>query len=217
MKIKAIIFDFDGLMFDTEKVWKDYFFEANKVFNVNFTDQDRIKCMGKRELVIRAELKAENPNLDVDAYRDWMGGKVKQHLSEIGADKKKGLDEILNYIKQNNILAGIATGSGKNTILQILNNANVDTSIFKSYVTADMDIKSKPAPDMYLQSCKNLGVKPEEALVLEDSYNGVKAGNAAGCFTIMIPDTLPETEEMRNTANLMLDDLLQVVELLKTK
>ena len=217
MKIKAIIFDFDGLMFDTESVWRDCFFEANKVFNVNFTEADRMNCMGKRESVIRAELKASNPNLDVDAYRDWMVNAVKMHLMNVGANKMKGLDEILSFIKENNILTGIATGSTKSTILQILNNAKIDTKLFRSYVTADMEVKSKPDPEMYLKSCQNLGVKPEETLVLEDSYNGVKAGKAAGCFTIMIPDTLPANEEMKKTANLILDNLNQVVEFLKTK
>lgn len=215
MDIKAIIFDFDGLMFDTEAIWKKYFFEANKVFNVNFSEEDRTRCMGKREIVIREELKKENPNLDVDAYRDWMVTKVKEHISNIGAEKKKGLDVILNYIKENNLRTGIATGSAKQTIMNILSKANIDTKLFDSFVTSDMNVQSKPHPEMYLLSCKNLSILPEQAVVLEDSYNGVKAGAASGCFTIMIPDTLPATKEMEQTANLILNDLNEVVDFLK--
>ena len=71
MKYKALLLDCDGLMFETEKVWQHYFFEANKVFNLNFTEQDRINITGMNEGTIRNKLKNANTNLDVDAYREW--------------------------------------------------------------------------------------------------------------------------------------------------
>ena len=215
-KFKAILFDFDGLMFDTEKVWRDCFFEANKVFNLNFTDEDRMKCMGKREQVIRDELKKEHPYVNVDQYRDWLNFKVKEHINKFGAEKKKGLDNILNYIKQEDLLTGIVSGSSKNTILQILENGKVDESLFSSYVTSDLNLKSKPSPEPFVKCYEDLGVEAKHCVVLEDSYNGVKAGKNAGCFTIMIPDTLAVTEEMEYTADLILNDLDEVVEFLKS-
>lgn len=215
MKYKAIIFDFDGLMFDTEKVWQENIIKANKFFNINFTDDDRIYNFGKPEQEVREYIKSKFPGVNPAEYRNWTKANAVNHFNTIGADSKKGLRELLDFIQNNQILTGIASGSDKNFILNILNKANIDESIFKSFATAELNLKSKPNPDAFLKACADLGVKPQETIVLEDSYNGVRAGHNAGCFTIMIPDTMPVTEEMRKTADLIFDDLNEVITFLK--
>ena len=82
-------------------------------------------------------------------------------------------------------------------------------------MTGERELKAKPAPDFYLQAAKELGVDPKDCVVLEDSYLGVEAGRNAGCFTIMIPDTMPVTEHMEKTANLILKNLNKVIKILK--
>lgn len=215
MKFKAILFDFDGLMFDTEKVWKDYFIKANKIFNTNFTEEDRIQTIGRNEKEIRKKLKETNPSLDVDAYRDWMRENVHFHQKNKKVAAKKGLFDLLKHIKQNDMLSAIVSGSEKIIIENMLNKRNIKLSDFKVMITGDMKITPKPNPDVYLLACKSLGVEPKEAIVLEDSYNGVKAGKNAGCFTIMIPDTMPVNYEMKQTADLILNDLTEVVDFLQ--
>lgn len=215
MKFKAILFDFDGLMFDTEKLWQTYYYKANDVFNVNFTEEDRISIVGKNEETIRKTLKERFPALDADAYRDWLRKEVFYHLRNLSVDAKKGLFELLSFIKNNNMISAIVSGSEKDVIENMLNKANINMNDFKTMITGDMKITPKPNPDVFLLACKNLGIKPEEAIVLEDSYNGVKAGKNAGCFTIMIPDTFPVTDEMKETADLILNDLTEVITLLE--
>lgn len=215
MKFKAILFDFDGLMFDTEKLWQTYYYKANDVFNVNFTEEDRISIVGKNEETIRKTLKAAFPTLDVDEYRDWLRKEVLHHQMNLLVDAKKGLIDLLSFAEKKNIKTAIVSGSEKSVIENVLNKAKININDFQTMVTGDMKVNPKPNPDVYLLACKNLGVKPEEAIVLEDSYNGVKAGQRAGCYTIMIPDTFPVTDEMKETADLILNDLTEVITLLE--
>ena len=215
MKFKAILFDFDGLMFDTEKVWKEYFFKANHVFNANYTEQDRIEIIGRNEQALREVLKGKNPNLDVDAYRDWTREHAHNHIKNQKMDEKKGLINLLEYLKKEKLLTAIVSGSEKQIINSIIEKSEVKNYNFSSYVTGDRKVKAKPNPDVYLKACEELGVKPEEAIVLEDAYLGVIAGKNAGCFTIMVPDTVLPNEEMKQIANLILNDLDEVVEFLK--
>ena len=215
MKYKAILFDFDGLMFDTEKLWQYYNTKANEVFNINFTEENRITIVGKHELEIRNILKDLFPNLNVGEYRNWLREKVYYHQRNLRVESKKGLINLLNYLKNNKFLSAIVSGSEREVINNMLNKSNISQNNFQTMVTGDMKVTPKPNPDVYLLACKNLGIKPEEAIVLEDSYNGVWAGKNAGCFTIMIPDTFPVTDEMIGTADLILNDLNEVVDFLK--
>lgn len=211
MRYKAIIFDFDGLMFDTEKIWKKFFHKGNKKFKVNLIEKDRLELIGKNEEAVRSHMLEKFPTLDVATYRDWIRGHAIHSLLTFGAKKKKGLKEILKFAKSKNLLCGIASGSEKEVITKIMDKAKVDVNIFSTFACGDMKIKPKPNPDVFLKVCKDLGVEPNEAIVLEDSYNGVRAGKRAGCFTIMIPDTAPVTQEMKDTADLILNNLKEAV------
>lgn len=217
MKYKAVLFDFDGLMFETEKLWKEYNNQANIVFNVDFTEEHRNKIVGKHEQEIRKVIKELFPDLDVDAYREWLREKVFYHQWNLPVAPKKGLVELLKFIKQKNLRAAIVSGSETHVIENMLKKNNISSSYFQAMVTGNMQITPKPSPDVYLLACKNLGVKPEEAIVLEDSYNGIKAGKSAGCLSIMIPDTFPVNDEMRDTADLILNDLNEVIDFLQDK
>lgn len=215
MNFKVVIFDFDGLMFDTEKVWKYYFIEANKKFGLNLTEQDRIECMGKNEIDVNKFLKSKYPDVNIEEYRTWHKTSVFNHLNNMGAEAKIGLFNIIEYIKKSNLSAAIVSGSSKSHIITSLQRVGIDYKLFNVIVSADDCIKSKPSPDMYLYAAKKLGLAPEQCVVLEDSYNGVKAAHGAGCFTIMIPDTLPPNKEMEQISNLILKDLNAVVDFLK--
>lgn len=217
MKFKAIIFDFDGLMFDTETIWKKSFEEANKIFSTGFSEEERVKTIGGNESEIRRILRETNPNIDVDGYRDFMQQMSYNTLLNNGAESKSGLFEILAFIKENKIPTAIVSGSERKVINAILGKANIKEEFFSTFVTGDMKITPKPSPDVYFKACEDLNVKPCEAVVLEDSYNGVRSGYNAGCFTIMIPDTMPPTEEMKSKSSLILNDLIEVVEFLKDK
>jgi len=217
MKFKAILFDCDGLMFESERIWQHYFFEANKKFNLNFTEQDRIKFIGKNEKEIREFLKSINPTCNVDEYRDWMRENVARHVDINGIDAKTGLKNLIKFCNDNNIKMAIVSGSRKVRIQKYLKLNDIDESNFGCFVTGESNLKAKPAPDFYLNACNKLNVKSNECLVLEDSYLGVEAGKNAGCFTIMIPDTMPVTKHMINTADLILNSLNDVISFLEDK
>lgn len=215
MRFKAVLFDCDGLMFNTEKVWQHYFIKANAVFNQNFTEADRVKIVGKSETEIRQYLKEVCLGLDVDEYREWIRQSVQNHIDKQGVEAKKGLKEIIEFCNQNNIKMAIVSGSRKVRIEKYLETNQISKTNFRAFVTGEQSLKAKPAPDFYLSACKQLDVKLEDCVVLEDSYLGVEAGRNAGCFTIMIPDTMPVNAKMQELANLILNDLNEVTAFLK--
>ena len=211
MKYKALLLDCDGLMFETETIWQHYFFEANKIFNLNFTEQDRINITGMNEETIRQKLKNANTNLDVDAYREWQHKRVAEHINTKGVETKPFLKELIQYAKANNIKLAVVSGSKKEVVLKYLKFNSISEKDFDVFATGELVIKPKPNADIYLYACQKLNLNPNECVVLEDSHLGVEAGHNAGCFTIMVPDLMPVTEHMKNTADLILNNLNDVI------
>ena len=81
-------------------------------------------------------------------------------------------------------------------------------------VTGDEIAKGKPDPEIFLTACDKLGVSPEKLIGVEDSYNGIKSCKAAGLYTVMVPDLLPPTDEIRNLADEIFDSIITVKKLL---
>lgn len=90
-----------------------------------------------------------------------------------------------------------------------------DPSLFCVVICGDMVERSKPAPDIFLKACDELGVKPDVAFGIEDSYNGIRASQSGGLRTIMVPDLLPANEEMRERSEVVLATLLDVINYLE--
>ncbi len=103
----------------------------------------------------------------------------------------------------------VGTSSGKEFALVKLSSAGI-AGRFDSMVTAGDVQKGKPAPDVFLKAAERAGVSPENCLVLEDSANGILAAKAAGIFSIMIPDLLAPSPEIRAAAGAVLGSLAEV-------
>ena len=131
-----------------------------------------------------------------------------------GVPCKPGLHELLGWLQDHNIPCIVASSSPRNMIEMNLKNTGVD-GYFKGVVCgADVE-HSKPAPDIFLLAARQLGLPAEECLVLEDSFNGVRAGHAAGAVTVMVPDIAQPDEEMRSLYTCCCRDLLEVRDLLE--
>ena len=216
--IKAVIFDMDGLMFDTEKLWEETFAVIGNKLGYNLTKEFHQKTIGTNYEYIKTLFKRTyGEDFPFEHFykeaRKYMDGIIKTK----GLKIKKGLLELIDYLRQNNYLIAIASSSKRDRIKWYLETANIDKTIFRT-ITSGEDIKnSKPAPDIYLKTCKKLNIKPAQAIVLEDSNNGIKAAKNAGCISVNIPDLDIIKEENKKMYDYKLESLLDVIELLEKR
>lgn len=129
--------------------------------------------------------------------------------------KKPGLDELLAWLDANHIPMAVASSSRVHVIEGNLNNWGL-AHYFKALVSGQQVKHSKPDPEIFLLAAEKLGTDPARTLVLEDSYNGVRAGAAGGFVTVMVPDLLPADDEMRGLYTMECASLNEVLDKLKT-
>lgn len=184
-KIKAIIFDMDGLMIDTERLY----FEVERVIARNFgkevKDETLWKMMGRKPLdainVYAKDLELDISPEELLEIRDEMF--VEKLIVEV--TPMPGLFRMLNRFKGKLMLA-IATGSPDKFLKIVLDKLKLK-EYFDVLQTSDEIVNGKPDPEIYLRTVEKLGVSPAECIVLEDSSNGALAGKKAGCYTIAVP------------------------------
>ena len=124
---------------------------------------------------------------------------------------KPGIRELLIYLKEAGFKIGLASSTREVTVTQEITDAGL-LPFFDNLTCGDMLKKSKPEPDIFWMACERLGVKPEEAMVIEDSYNGIRAAHRAGTTPVMVPDMIPPDEEMHLLAYKIFNSLLEVKE-----
>jgi len=194
--IKAVIFDMDGLMFDTEHLLYEAWDYAGEKLGIGKAGIMAIETLGISN--------ADSRYMWYDRYGDaYDEGKIKEYtyefiekyFTEKGIPKKKGLDELLAYLAEKGYRTAVATSSSKRSLMRNLTAAGLENR-FDVLVNCNMVSMSKPFPDVYLKAMELLGLTADECLVLEDSINGIKAASAAGCRAIMIPDLVQPTEEI---------------------
>ena len=129
------------------------------------------------------------------------------YFAEHGLEKKKGLDELLIHLKETNMKVAVATATDYERTKEYLKKLDIE-GYFDQIVCANMVSKGKPAPDIYLEAARRLGVRPDECIALEDSPNGVLSANRAGCKVIMVPDLDEPDEETKKLLYARVDNLL---------
>lgn len=211
--IEAVIFDMDGLMFDTENVWTSLWEPVLASFGLPLPEGLAKATKGTageelKRLVGEYCGTKVAPETILDEM--WRQGDI---VFEQGVDKKPGLDELLDWLKEHNIPTAVASSSLEKYIRNNLRTGQVE-SYFSAVVSGAHVAHSKPAPDIFLKAAELLGSDPAHTLVLEDSYNGVRAGRAGGFVTVMVPDTMAPTEEMATLYDACCPDLFAVRDLL---
>lgn len=126
-----------------------------------------------------------------------------------GLPEKPGVHEILEYLKENRIPTALASSTRRTAVMEHLDRAGI-TSYFQKIICGDMVEHGKPAPDIYLKACEELGAAPGQALAVEDSFNGIRSAYAAGLYTVMVPDQLPPTEEILALVDKKCDSLTEL-------
>lgn len=215
--VKAIVFDMDGVLFDTERLCLDAWQKIADKYNLGDISAPCIASIGvsreKSAEIFKATVSKDFPYQEI---RNEVSSLCHSEIEENGLPIKKGVEEILTFCKENDIKIGLATSTRRQTVISHLERANI-LAFFDEIVCGDEIKNSKPSPEIYLLACKKLAIKPEEALAIEDSYNGVISSTTAGMRCIMVPDVLPPNKETEKLAFKILNDLPSVTELLKTE
>lgn len=206
-----IIFDMDGVIFDTEALCQKAWRIDGKEKGIPEAEIDRVLhlCIGSNQQhmmeILKKEWGAEFP-----AQRFLVETKEQiQTLADSHLPLKRGAREILEWLRMQNAVVGLASSTERRIIEKYLRISGL-TDYFQAIVGGDQVIHSKPHGEIYQKACAALGVEPAQTYGVEDSYNGVRSASNAGLRTIMVPDLLPPTEEMRKLAESIEEDLFAV-------
>lgn len=210
--VKAVVFDMDGLMLDTERVIQYTWDVTGEKLGYENFGENILNTLGisrvQRNAYFMEKYGADFPlQKFLDGYHQ-VYEKVEQTQ---GIPKKKGLVELLHVLKEKKIPMAVATSTHQEHSVPELKKQGV-LDYFQVVVTGDMVTKGKPDPEIYRTACEKLGVRPQEALALEDSYNGIRSAYRAGMKVIMIPDLLTEEEPVRECLYGKMESLQQVAE-----
>lgn len=212
--IEAVLFDMDGLMFDTERMYQKAWLQAGRQMGVPMEPEIVDRLRGRnREGCARVCREVFGEDFDFDAMRTACRALMARWIEENGLPVKPGLYELLAELERRGIPAVLATSTTRDSAWGHLQRAKVDR-YFLGAVCGDEVSHSKPHPEVFLKAAALAGKDPARCLVLEDSPAGVRAGAAAGCFTVMVPDLTAPDEELRKLADEILPGLKDVIPLL---
>ena len=213
--LEGAIFDMDGLMFDTEplwtKTWEPILNDLGFEYPHGLADAVRGTSGKSMEAVISRFV----PDVDAAVVRERAYAAVHK-LIEQGVPKKPGLDELLEYLKEEGVPMAVASSSSLEAIETNLANGHIREYYSRLRTGVGM-ANPKPAPDIFLAAAEDLGVNPANTLVLEDSLSGVRAGVAGGFITIMVPDMVAPDDFAREHAAAICSDLLEVRDFLRQR
>lgn len=214
--VKAVVFDMDGLLVDTETVVFRAMQRAAGHIGGEMpfsTFQRMVGLQHAASDLILIEHFGEG--FDLDAWSGVVSGHFREELAA-GIALKAGVVEILDWLDAVGLPRAIATSSSLAAVEQSLGpHSLVDR--FHALITRDVQTRGKPHPDPFLKAAEALGVAPADCLALEDSHNGVRSASSAGMMTIMVPDMLDPTAEMESLCVRIARDLHEVREMLEAQ
>lgn len=203
--MKAVIFDMDGTLYDTERIYGEAWEKAG------ISHELYLRLIGRSHVSI-VDL------LNKCGYRgEEICAKKRQYTEEIlhkrGIPVKPGVIETLKWLQERHVLTAIATSSHISVADRYLDETNM-RQYFSKVISGNGLEHGKPEPDIFLYAADQLEADPQDCIVVEDGFNGVRAGKAAGMLTIMIPDQVLPDAEMKATADIILKSMEELPEVL---
>lgn len=212
--MKAIIFDMDGTLIDTEKYYRICWRKAAEQFGYHMTDEQALAMRSLGRPFAPAQLKEWfGEELDYQKVRICAREMTEEYLAREGIGCKPGALVLLSWLKEKNITTAVATAAGLERAQDYLGRAGL-LRFFDEIISATQVKEGKPSPDIYLYACEKLGAAPEECYAVEDSPNGVLSAYRAGCKVIMVPDQTQPDEELSKCLYAKVDSLEKIRELL---
>lgn len=213
--IRGLIFDMDGLLFDSERVVQRTWAQAGEMLGLPDMGSHIYNTLGMN-YISRTEYfqKAVRPDFPMEEFSKETRKLFYEITEREGLPVKPGVRELMEYGREHGFRMGVATSSGREYAVKFLTEAGL-WEYFSGAVFGDMVVKTKPDPTIYLMACEQVGVKPEEAMALEDSPNGIRSAYAAGMVPVVVPDLVTPTEEIRKLCYRECRTLLEIPALLE--
>ena len=207
-----VVFDMDGVLFDTQKVYTRTWREVAEILHIDNFEIPLKLCIGRNRVDQVDILKTHcGEDFPFDEFYDLKEKIFTGHIEEDGVPLKKGTKLILDTLKSIGAKVAIASSSRKDVVLHHLDETGL-TGYFDVIIGGDMVEHSKPFPDIYLKACKEFKCNPYDTYAVEDSYNGIESAVKAGLKTIMIPDSLPPVKEYDSKIFTRFDSLVELSE-----
>lgn len=203
--LKAICFDMDGVLLDTEHMGADVLIQTAQLQGFHLTPEQARSCIGGSTQATCEKLLGWFPSIDTHRFlvdwRDTMFDCVRRTIP-----LKPRAGEVLRALKAQGLKLALCTSNALCVVEEYLRIAGWE-GVFDQIITGEMVQRHKPEPDPYLAAADKLGVKPHECIGVEDSFNGVRSVRAAGMRCVMIPDVLPFTDAFAPYVDHLLPDL----------
>ena len=205
--IQGVLFDMDGVLFNTERIYTQSEYEAAKQIGVPMAREYPTKFCGMNSKLINEILAQDyGPDFDVPHFRRLAKKISMARIEAEGLAVMPHVEKTLLWLRDNRIKTSVASSTKTDIVQDFLARAGF-APYFDAVVGGDQVENGKPHPDIFLFAAQRLGLVPQHCVAVEDSYNGIRSAFAAGCVPVMVPDMLPATDEMREKATAILQDL----------
>ncbi len=216
-QLSLVIFDMDGLMFDTERLAFSAWKKAGKDFGFEITPNLYTKTIGSDfrdvQLIYNNHFGKSFPYHEI---RKTEIQYTEEYIEQNGVPVKKGLYQLINFLEEKSILRAVATSTERERAEKYLSLANIKDK-FDLIVCGDDVLRGKPEPDIFLKAAERLNCLPNECIVLEDSENGLKAAATAGMYPVYIPDLNRPSKEVQKLIYREFDSLIEVKKFIKNE
>lgn len=189
------IFDMDGLLFDTERLYRESWIILAEAFGqVSNPEFPKAVC-GSNGSTMLSIIQSYYPDIDAVAFMQACLDRV-ENILKTSVPEKTGIREILSWLHEHGVKLAVASSTGLALIQRNLKHAGIE-HYFDAVVSGEEVAHGKPAPDIFQLAAERIGCAPEDCYVFEDGENGIRAGAAAGCTAVMVVDLTEPTEELR--------------------
>lgn len=210
---ELIIFDLDGTLIDTETVSLEAWLQVNQEYNLGLSREDFLAFVGRNAQAVLALGESLVPGGDFPAIYERKKNLARQ-IFDRDLRVKPGARELVAHVKDLGIACCVATSSTKDRSWRMLQRVGLADAM-DFLVSGEEVVHSKPHPEIFLRCLDKTGVSIDRALIVEDSDTGLQAAKATGAFSILIPDIVPVSEAMEKSADLILESLFDLKEILE--
>lgn len=215
--VRGVLFDMDGVILDTEKLYARFWREACVALGYPMTHQQALGMRSLNREAGQAKLTEYfGPGISHPQVRKKRIELMDAYVEAHGVDPLPGVAEILTYLKEQGIPCAITTSSPRERVERYLGRLGY-LQLFDKICTGYEVAHGKPEPDIYLYGAQSLGLKPEQCLAVEDSPAGITSACRAGCAVVMIPDQDPPTDQLRAQLFAKADSLTDLIGLLENR
>ena len=207
------IFDMDGLLFDTERVYDEEWRKVGRSHGYHISEKMLDETRGANGEFMNRIINKYLPDADAARLTEEVFESSKKALAK-SVSMKPGVKEILEYFKEKKVKMAVASSSPMELICHNLNTADI-ASYFDVIVSGEQVIHGKPEPDIFLLASRKMEIEPQNCYVFEDGIHGVYGGVAAGCSTIMILDLVKPNADLYNICTGIYSSLLDALEMIK--